>query len=131
MEEDLSKLSDIELIQRYNKAKRYSSYMGKKRKKLVEQFGYDTKNAAHLLRLLRMGTEFLNTGRLQVYRTDDANELKEIKGGKWTLEKVKKTADKAFLDMELAYKSTKLPDEPNRKEANELLLDTIEHTLEL
>ena len=35
-------------------------YMGAKRKELVAKHGYDTKNAAHLIRLLRMGIEFMN-----------------------------------------------------------------------
>ena len=43
---------------------------------MVWKYQYDVKNAAHLIRLLRMGTEFLETGRLQVYRTTDADELK-------------------------------------------------------
>jgi predicted nucleotidyltransferase len=34
----------------------FQGYMGERRKRLVEQFGYDTKNAAHLIRLLRMGS---------------------------------------------------------------------------
>jgi len=33
-------------------------YMGKKRRELVMRVGYDAKNAAHLIRLLRMGIEF-------------------------------------------------------------------------
>jgi len=52
--------------------------MGAKRKSLVEKFGYDTKNAAHLILLLRMGIEFLSVGVLHVKR-HDAQELLEIK----------------------------------------------------
>ncbi len=58
----------------------FHGYMGLKRKHLVELFGYDTKNAAHLIRLLRMGTEALVTGELRVFR-DDAPQLLEIKRG--------------------------------------------------
>ena len=54
-------------------------YMGEKRKRLVEKFGYDTKNASHLIRLLRMGMEFLVDGELHVER-EDAKELLRIKG---------------------------------------------------
>lgn len=39
-------------------------YMGKKRKKLVERFGFDIKHGAHLIRLLRMGIEFMNEGKI-------------------------------------------------------------------
>lgn len=58
-------------------------YMGKKRKELVDKFGYDTKNASTLIRLLKMGIEFLTTGELQVDRPEK-HQLIEIKKGLWT-----------------------------------------------
>jgi len=42
--------------------------MGKKRRELVMRVGYDSKNAAHLIRLLRMGIEFLTEGTMYVER---------------------------------------------------------------
>ena len=56
----------------------YNGYMGEKRKSLVDKFGYDCKNAQHLIRLLRQGIEFLRTGELIVERPDKA-ELIQIK----------------------------------------------------
>lgn len=61
----------------------YKGYMGAKRKELVEKYGYDTKYASHLVRLLRMCLEFLETRQLNVYRENDAQELRDIKGGKY------------------------------------------------
>ena len=87
----------------------YNGYMGQKRKSLVDKFGYDTKNAQHLIRLLRQGIEFLETGELIVERPD-AEELKQIKLGAWSIEKVKREADKLFKKMESAMNNTKLPD---------------------
>ena len=58
----------------------YMGYMGTKRKQLFDKFGYDPKNAAHMIRLLRMGNEFLRTGELVTYRPD-REELIEIKCG--------------------------------------------------
>lgn len=56
--------------------------MGERRKALVRRHGYDTKNAAHLIRLLRMGIEFLQSGELLVDRSGhDAGELLAIKRG--------------------------------------------------
>jgi hypothetical protein len=63
---------------------------GDKRKQLVLRHGYDSKNAAHLIRLLRMCVEFMKNGELVVSRPDAA-ELLDIKAGKWTLEQVKRT----------------------------------------
>lgn len=92
-------------------------YMGAKRKGLVERFGYDTKNAAHLIRLLRMGIEFLNEGQLYVERRD-ARQLLEIKHGEWSLDLVKAEADHLFKRAEEAYDRSTLPAQPDWKRAN-------------
>jgi hypothetical protein len=68
--------------------------MGQKRRELVRRVGYDAKNAAHLIRLLRMGIEFLTEGTLHVKRADAA-ELLEIKRGAWPLEEVKSEAERS------------------------------------
>jgi uncharacterized protein len=77
---------ELPVLQRFRKLHRehFSGYMGEKRKNMVRRYQYDVKNAAHLIRLLRMGAEFVETGTLQVYRTHDADELKRIKRGGWT-----------------------------------------------
>jgi len=90
----------------------YNGYMGQKRKSLVDRFGYDCKNAQHLIRLLRQGTEFLRTGELVVERPDRA-ELIQIKTGQWSIDRVKDVAGKLFSEMESAYKSSTLPDAPD------------------
>jgi predicted nucleotidyltransferase len=100
-------------------------YMGAKRKKLVEKFGYDTKNAAHLIRLLRMGMEFLATGELNVMR-QDAGQLIDIKRGEYTLEQVKALADDLFKKNEEALIYSKLPATPNFEEAEKILIGIIE-----
>lgn len=99
---------------------KFEGYMGKKRKELVEKFGYDTKNASHLIRLLRMGIEFLTEGTLYVERAD-AEQLMAIKKGEWTLEKVKDEAERLFKLAEEAYVRSSLPPEPDRDAAEELL----------
>jgi predicted nucleotidyltransferase len=103
---------------------KHEGYMGEKRKELVTRFGYDTKNAAHLIRLLRMGIEFLTEGRLYVHRKD-SEQLLAIKRGKWTLDKVKDEAEHLFRLAEEAYVASKLPNEPNREEAERLLIGII------
>lgn len=103
-------------------------YMGQKRKQLVEKFGYDCKNAAHLIRLLRMGIEFLTDGELRVFR-QDAVELKEIKSGQWSLNKVKKEADELFVLAREAYVRSPLPPQPKYKEAEELLISILRSSL--
>ena len=94
-------------------------YMGQKRKGLVQKYGYDTKNAAHCIRILRMGIEFLKTGEFQVYRPDRA-ELLEIKHGGWALEQVKAEAERLFAEAELAHIACKLPSNCDDTRVNQL-----------
>lgn len=115
---------DLELLNRFRKLHRqhFSGYMGEKRKAMVRKYEYDVKNAAHLIRLLRMGAEFIATGRLQVYRTEDADELKIIKRGGWTLEQVKEEAAALFSVVEEARSHSPLKLEPDAHAANQLLM---------
>lgn len=100
---------------------KFLGYMGPKRRALVERFGYDTKMAAHLIRLLRMGSEFLDTGRMNV-RREDAEELKAIKRGDWKLKDVKAEAqrwERAIVD---AYERSTLPESPDWDRINRLAI---------
>jgi uncharacterized protein len=106
-------------------------YMGDKRKRIVEQFGYDTKNAAHLIRLLRMGIEFLRDGEMRVDRGGlDATELLDIKHGTWTLEQVQAEATRLFARAEDAHDRSTLPLRPDRERVNELCLYIVRSALE-
>jgi hypothetical protein len=106
---------------RHLRAKYHSAYMGEKRRKLVVQHGYDTKNAAHLVRLLRMCIEFLNTGTMNVWRTWDADEIKAIKQGALTLDQVKAMAEQLFEDAKVARDNSSLPENVEFKQASALL----------
>lgn len=99
--------------------------MGMKRKQLVLEFGYDTKNAAHLIRLLRMGIEFLATGELLVERPD-ASEIVGIKHGEWTLQAVEAEAARLFAQIEVALIHSKLPDRPDRDNISRLCLEIVD-----
>jgi predicted nucleotidyltransferase len=107
----------------------FEGYMGEKRKELVRKFGYDTKNAAHLLRLLKMGIEFLKDGRLYVFR-HDAQQLLEVKRGEWTLEQVQTEAKRLFSVAEDAYLNSKLPLEPNFELVSDLSIQVVRKALE-
>ena len=103
----------------------FAGYMGDKRKRLVEQFGYDTKNAAHLIRLLRMAIEFLNDGYLHVTR-HDAEELLAIKRGEWSIEQVKTEADRLRALADESYYRSTLPPGPDLEAISGLAVDVIE-----
>lgn len=102
----------------------FEGYMGTKRKTLVEKFGFDCKNAAHLIRLLRMGIEFLKDGQLYVQR-EDAKQLLEIKRGEWTLEQVRAEAEHGFQIAEQAYLASTLPVGPDVDLINKLAVEVV------
>lgn len=105
----------------------FNGYMGEKRKGLVEKFGYDTKNAAHLIRLLKMGIEFLRDGRLYVDRgvVGDSQQLLAIKRGEWTLEQVKAEAEHLFRRAEAAFDSSTLRPSVDTQAADRLVTEII------
>ena len=96
--------------------------LGQKRKELIEKFGYDVKNASHLIRLLKMGMETLVTGQMTVKRPD-SSMLLEIKRGEWRLEKVIEYAEKLFDLMDEALVKSELPVRVNYNFANNLCQD--------
>jgi hypothetical protein len=116
-----------ECVDRYKglKSKYYSGgYMGAKRKELVRRVGFDAKNGAHLIRLLRMGIEFLLDGELHVERAD-RDELLAIKRGEWTLEQVKDEAERLFKLAEEAYNKSMLPAKPDTDGAERLCIEIV------
>ena len=102
-----------------------NGFLGAKRKELIDKFGYDTKNASHLIRLLRTGIEFLASGQLNVFR-EDAQQLIAIKKGEYSLERVQAMAEDLFKVAQDAFIHSKLPEQPNRKKAQEILVKGIE-----
>lgn len=97
----------------------YHGYMGEKRRALVDKFGYDTKNASHLIRILRQGISFMQTGELEVYRSD-AEELVAIKRGEYSFETVRRMAEELDHALARAGEKSKLPEWPDWDKINEL-----------
>lgn len=91
----------------------HQGYMGEKRKRIVEQYGYDVKNAAHLIRLLRMACEAFETRYLNVRRRLDANDLIDIKRGLWSKEQVIAEAEMLFARADKTIVDSTLRDEPD------------------
>lgn len=79
------------------------------RHELEVSFGYDTKHAMHLVRLMRMAEEILTEGKVLVKRPD-AEELLNIRGGKWSLDELLKWAEEKdeYIRKDL-YLKTALP----------------------
>ena len=109
----------------------YAGYMGEKRKQLVAKHGFDTKNASHLIRLLRMGAEFLETGELQVYREHDREELLAIKRGEYSLARIELLYNSLFSSIESSNALSNLPHHPDMKAVNRLTREIIEMELDI
>jgi len=99
---------------------KFEGYMGSKRKLLVEKYGYDTRMASHCVRLLKTGIELLKTGKLNVAREHDAQNLLAIKKGEYSLAAIKMRASDLFFQASKAFTRTDLPDEPDYKAINKL-----------
>jgi uncharacterized protein len=103
------------------------AYMGAKRKALKEQFGYDTKNAAHCLRLLYMAREAFDYGEIVVDRTGrDAQFLLAVKGGGFSLAEIQGEYRMAMNGVRIAFRNTKLPDLPDYKAIGQLCVEVVE-----
>lgn len=110
--------AQLQRMEQFNK----QGYMGRRRQLIMERVGYDCRNAAHCIRLLRMGVEALQTGRLNVFRRGDGQELMAIKKGQWALERVKDEAERLFERARRAAERTTLPEAPDRELAERLLV---------
>lgn len=118
-------------LKHYQKKGENLGYLGDKRKKLVLEHGYDCKNAAHCIRLLKMCCEFLVTGEMRVNRQEvgDAEYLLNIKRGAFRLEVIKDAAEEYFTLAKEAYERSSLPEEPDRAAAERLLVEIVKEKL--
>lgn len=107
----------------YDKFWEWRTNRNASRLEMEEEFFFDTKHAMHLVRLLRMGAEILSTQNVLVKRPD-AQELLEIRDGKWSYEALVEYAEKMDNTIRnVWYHKTKLPKKPNIKFAAHLLMD--------
>jgi len=113
----------------YDSYKQWKHGRNKKRAELEEKFGYDTKHASHLVRLMRMGKEILSEGKVIVYRPD-REELKAIRNGAWDYDQIEEYAHTMEQEIISLMDSSPLSKEPNRKFLNQLCVDIIEEYIE-
>lgn len=113
----------------YDEAKKkrdqYVTWMAERNVKRHEteiQFGFDTKYAMHLVRLLRMGKEILTQGELTV-RRPDAQELLSIRAGSWSYEHLVQYADELAAEIE-GLTSFAVPANPSIQEIEKMVVKT-------
>jgi uncharacterized protein len=97
------------------------------RTELVEQFGYDTKYAMHMLRLGHQGVEFLETGRLSLpMRETVRGHLMAVRQGHSSLPAVLAECDELQSRLAALLESSPLPLEPDRDRVETFVMDTYE-----
>lgn len=117
-----------------NKKREWEQYVNWKknrnsdRAKDEEKFGYDGKHAYHLIRLLRMCIEILESGKVIVKRPD-FEDLLEIRNGLWSYDKLIEEAEKLDKKCEELYKISTLPNKPNINKIDELGMELIIESL--
>lgn len=112
-------------MKRWESYQKWKTHRNPTRAELERQRGYDTKHAMHLIRLMRMGLEVLQTGFLRV-RRDDADELSAIRGGAMGFDELLAAATELKESIEKAATMTSLPAEVDRDGVDELLLTLLQ-----
>lgn len=97
------------------------------RVELVEEFGYDTKYAMHMLRLGHQGVEFLESGRLTLpMREPIRSHLMEVRRGQGNLGEVLEECTRLELRLASLMDSSPLPLEPDVDTVENFVMDTYE-----
>jgi hypothetical protein len=112
-------------VSEYKNYNKWKATRNKTRYEMEEKFQMDCKHVMHLVRLYLQCEQLLKTGKLVVFR-DDAEFLLSIRNGAWTYEQIIEFADKKDKELELLYKSSFLPKEPDRKLINNTIIDIID-----
>ena len=95
------------------------------RPELVEAYGYDTKYAAHVVRLGLQGEELLMTGRISLpLREADRALCVKVRTGGFTLAAVSKQIIDAERRLDAAFAVSTLPERPNAHEVERWMLET-------
>lgn len=111
-----------------NKLKEFQHYTewltnrNPKRRELEEKYGYDTKHASHLVRLILEGIELLTTGEIKLPLKDEyLKVIMDVRNGLWEYDKLIKESERGFEWLKNAHSS--LPNKPDRKKVNELIIN--------
>jgi hypothetical protein len=109
--------------------KKYKEYWNWVEKRNVERYkttvshgkNYDSKNMMHTFRLLRMAKEIATENTIYVKRSD-REFLLDVKHGKFEYDELVNWATELKTELETLYKNSSLPERPNLKLINELLI---------
>jgi predicted nucleotidyltransferase len=107
-------------------AKKYINHrldMFGNRKNLVSKYGYDTKFAMHLLRLLLECKELLLTCKLN-FPLSSKDFLLEVRNGKYDMQQIKDISYKLEQEIDTLAEITKLPAKPDFQRVENFVIHT-------
>ncbi len=114
--------------QTWGQYQQWLTHRNPKRAALEAKFGYDTKHALHLVRLMRMAIEFLETGRPLV-RRPDREELLAIRDGAWSYQTLIERSEALNARIEAAAQNSSLPEKPDLGRLDSLCTKIVEEVL--
>lgn len=106
----------------------YQNYLKQRNEKRAQyelKFGFDTKHAMHLIRLMRMAHEILKDGRVLVHRPD-AEELMSIREGAWSYDQCVEHALALEAELDPLYEASNLQHRPQHKKISDLYVELCE-----
>lgn len=95
------------------------------RAELEAKFGYDTKHAMHLYRLIEECRELMETGHITLPRPDRGHLL-AIKNGLYTFDNLLEKFENMDSELDKLYENSILPKKPNSKAIDDLCIDIVE-----
>lgn len=109
---------------KYDKWNQWAKSRNPSRAELERKFGYDTKHAMHLVRLLCMCEEILRDKDVLV-RRPDAPFLMEIRNGKMSYEELMDWVEKKEDRLRELEKASDLPNKPNWNKLEDLCVELV------
>ena len=88
------------------------------------------KHGMHLIRLLIMGAEILETKKVNTYRKNERDLLLDIRNGKYSYDQIFMMVDEYEQKFDYASNNTELPDLPDWDKINELMIEINKKVIE-
>lgn len=110
--------------QQMHKIRTKQHWQNEKRREDIDKFGYSTKYAMHLVRLLEECKQILIEESLDLERNREM--LKTIREGQWTLEQIEKYMEDNEKVLGDLYLSSKLQHKPDEDKIESLLFECLE-----
>ena len=120
----------LNAINQWNSYQNWKKNRNPERALLENKFGYDTKHASHLFRLITEGKELLTKGFITFPRPD-SKLLLDIKNGKWKFDELLDRTENYEKEFEIFYKNSILPNKPNRNKIDELCINLVKGHLNI